>query len=144
MKRIMLLFALVASTAQAISPKDFFDLAASDANWSIAQDGQNYCAQIAENARRGSWPATPKAPLKYISTLEYTSDEGASFNKIVVQEIKGIKANQAWHNYKDAFSRLYDGIQNPGYVFNIVLINTFDDDGPTGGSLICVGIFTRR
>ena len=144
MKRFLLLLALVSSSASALSPHEYFDQVANDSNWSIAQDGQNYCAQIGENARKGSWPADPKAQLKYISMLEYTSDQDAKYNKLVVESVKGIKPNQAWHNYKDAFSRLYDGVQTPVYLFNIAVVNTVDENGPTGNSLICVGIFTRH
>jgi hypothetical protein len=143
MKKALALLILMSGVALATSPRDFFDVAASDANWGVPQ-GRNFCAGIAENGRKGSWPADPKSALKYITTLNYQSYHSAKTTKLDVELMKGIKANQPWHDYSGAYSRLYDGVDSPGYLFNIILADAIDDNGPTGETVVCVGIYSRR
>jgi hypothetical protein len=139
-----LILMLTSGAALAVTPRGFLEQAASSAGWSVPA-GRDLCAAIAENGRKGSWPADPKSILKYITTFAFLSESSAQNTKYDIESISGMTPNIAWRDYGNGtYSRIYDGRLTKGYAFNFSLINTVDDDGLTGSSLVCVGVYGVR
>lgn len=142
MKKLLTCILLTCSTASALTPSRFLDNMASDNDWSV-HDIQG-CKQIAQSAVESSWPKDPTAPLKYINTYEYLSDTDAKANKSNFDDSEYLEPVIAWRENSGAYARMFTSDATPNYVYNFVLIDTIDDSGFNGESVVCASIFGIR